>query len=1269
MQRSISNSTDAILDVGRFFRFLPAFALVPSSLVPQTSALATRAASPTSGFAELDERLVVGHRGVLVVSCPGEVQAPLAQHAARRLRAAGLLPVVVRERSGSTRIGDAATCLGLGALPPDPAAAAELVAASMRARHAALVMPMSPEGSWDAAVSRHLADAEPPLCLLFLAGRAAPGAPKDGVAFEVAAELAPGDKLRWLSAVAEEAIEQVSSTDLGSLESWWIAARAQKLGVPRRARSLELSSGARSLLERLTLAGRSLRPAAFATLASGDDASALADELVAAGVASRWGEGLAAEAPPADASEADGDARLAVARLLAGETPGSGFEPDPWAYARAAELFLEAKAFEQADVAAERAAAVDPSRWGQGAGGDASIAAELGGRWFDAVRPVGGPDGARLRLRAGERALRHGDAKEALRWAESASAVSQASTGDGASIAAEFHLLMGRTLVQLGDLVAARVCFAKAEAASGGDDELEARVHVERGEAAYLGGELDMAAELADRAHALGRAAATRLAARSTLGKVLLARGAWDLADAHFAEDTLTAAAAGEATAELRARLNRAIALMSKGMLVEARGLLERVLEDATRLREERARAFALSNLGLVAYRQHDYGSALQYWDLAIRLPQALRGRHATVLTIGNLADLRLRLGLVEHAEHAIAFGRRLLGDGAAPRGAALFKWVSAQIALARRDTELARREIEAAIGLARASGDRIYLESAYVVASRVALEDGDLGRTVQALTEADAVAKSPRAKAEVAIVRAAHQRACGLPATALAHAALTCAQTAGEEDLLFEIHALLALVHRDDRELELARIEAGRAIAIRDQVAAGLPPDVRTAFLAKPDVVAASRLFTSLSSASAKAEHVPPNSQTSAGLDALGVPSAGLDALGVPSAGLDALGVPSAPRLAPPRRDEPRELVGHDPQIRSLTLAIQKVARSSSTVLIRGESGTGKELVAEALHRASDRAAGPLVSVNCAALVETLLLSELFGHEKGAFTGAATRRRGRFELAEGGTLFLDEIGDVSPRTQVALLRVLQEKTFERVGGMAPIRADVRVVCATHRDLRAMVERGEFREDLYYRLRGITLEVPALRARLGDVPRLAEHLLGRIAAERGEAPKTLSPDALDLLGRHRWPGNVRELENVLRAVVLFTESEVITTADVVDNVDELRLVAQSTASLARRFGDRDDPPASEALDDESPVLPDDEACATSMAYREVRQGAISLSNIKRQIERDCIARALAETKGNITRAAALLGMKRPRLSQLVKQYGLAAATSSEGSSS
>jgi sigma-54 specific flagellar transcriptional regulator A len=226
-----------------------------------------------------------------------------------------------------------------------------------------------------------------------------------------------------------------------------------------------------------------------------------------------------------------------------------------------------------------------------------------------------------------------------------------------------------------------------------------------------------------------------------------------------------------------------------------------------------------------------------------------------------------------------------------------------------------------------------------------------------------------------------------------------------------------------------------------------------------------------------------------------------------------------------------------------------------------------------------------------------------------------------------------------------------------------------------------MVDRGEFREDLYYRLRGITLEVPSLRQRMGDLPKIADALLGRIAAERNEEPKAIAPDAIELLQRHRWPGNIRELENVLRAVSLFSEGSAITAADLIENVDDMRTVAQagpvSQPPMSLRGNLLPTPPPSFSTvdvantnsndDDESTddgTLPDGESGATAAAYAQVRQGAVSLSDMKRQIERDCIARALAETKGNITRAAALLGMKRPRLSQLVKQYGLSA--SSEG---
>ncbi|MDO9022214.1 MAG: sigma-54 dependent transcriptional regulator [Deltaproteobacteria bacterium] len=237
--------------------------------------------------------------------------------------------------------------------------------------------------------------------------------------------------------------------------------------------------------------------------------------------------------------------------------------------------------------------------------------------------------------------------------------------------------------------------------------------------------------------------------------------------------------------------------------------------------------------------------------------------------------------------------------------------------------------------------------------------------------------------------------------------------------------------------------------------------------------------------------------------------------------------------------------LLGVSEAMQSLRAQILRLGPRKATALVTGETGTGKERVAEALHAASPRARQPLVRVHCAALPETLLESELFGHERGAFTGAHTRRAGRFEQADGGTLLLDEIGEISPAIQVKLLRVLQEQRFERVGGNQTLAVDVRIIAATHRDLSAMVAAGTFREDLYYRLNVLELEVPPLRARRADIPILVEHALGRIARECGGARASVSDEAMAQLVRYDWPGNVRELENALeRAYVLCDRGEI-----------------------------------------------------------------------------------------------------------------------------
>ena len=236
-------------------------------------------------------------------------------------------------------------------------------------------------------------------------------------------------------------------------------------------------------------------------------------------------------------------------------------------------------------------------------------------------------------------------------------------------------------------------------------------------------------------------------------------------------------------------------------------------------------------------------------------------------------------------------------------------------------------------------------------------------------------------------------------------------------------------------------------------------------------------------------------------------------------------------------------EIVGNSPSLRAVLTRVAKVAPTESTILIAGATGTGKELIARAIHKRSLRSSRPFVSVNCAAIPQSLIASELFGHEKGAFTGASQRRLGRFEMAEGGTLFLDEVGELPNETQIALLRVLQERQFERVGGSRPIRADVRVISASNRDLKAAMANGAFRSDLFYRLNVFPIEIPPLRERTDDIPILVEYFIDRYATEAGKKIRYVSKESMELLQSYPWPGNVRELQNVIERSVILCETE------------------------------------------------------------------------------------------------------------------------------
>jgi len=319
--------------------------------------------------------------------------------------------------------------------------------------------------------------------------------------------------------------------------------------------------------------------------------------------------------------------------------------------------------------------------------------------------------------------------------------------------------------------------------------------------------------------------------------------------------------------------------------------------------------------------------------------------------------------------------------------------------------------------------------------------------------------------------------------------------------------------------------------------------------------------------------------------------------------------------------------LVGESPVMQEVFTTVRKVAPSDSTVLVTGESGTGKELIAHALHDLSRRREGPFIRVGCGALAETLLESEMFGHEKGAFTGASRRKLGRFELADGGTIFLDEIGEIGAALQMKLLRVLQEREFERVGGEETLSVDVRVVAATNRDLEALVQEGVFREDLYYRLHIVPLRMPALRERPGDVPRLARHFIEKLSGRTGKKITDLTPEALEVLEQYRWPGNVRELENVIEQAMVFCEGEVLEEADLPSN-------------LKKR------PAPGAGLRQEA-----DGSLRVDLAGR-------SLPEVLDEVERTLIASAFETAKKVKTETARLLGIKTSALYYKLEKYGI-----------
>ena len=1128
----------------------------------RTSEQATTTATPLATV----DALLAGGAGLLAVAGSDDELAVAAEHIARRAAACQRRCLRADGRRHDEPWRDVAAMLRV-----DPSQDARGQARSLlrAAGDAVVVVIESRPGAWAAALVASLRSAfddRTRTAVLVLTPRRVEGIDR----VTLGPHCEPDDLARYYGLLVEASAARATSlASLSELDAWWHG-RGSAASSPA-----EDSAAACALQQRLALLRRPCPervlpllgdPIALAALQSAETAH-LTDGLVSL-----------TSAPPTPSSPSREDL-LATAEAL------QSHSPDPWAWMRAAELWAMADERERAMNAATNA--LDRAH-------DAALRADLWDR-FDTC--LGDSLDDEELVACAERALARADLEQALRLARRASARRSFS----------LSLMVGRVAHARGDLSGAAAALDEARKLADEADD-HAAVALELGEVALSAGRRDEARTQAERCAQRCDSVDLALAARNLLGKVLLAEGRWQEAESHFEEDAQRAEAGGRQTDLLRARLNRAVALMSEGRRLQARAELEAILESGEQLGEPRAVAFALANLAALAALGHAYGEALELSERAISAMRSMGDALKLARQILNLAELRLRVGLVEEAEQALLFARQACGPALGDALVSMMSLVAARVQIELGSTLRASALVEQAVAAADRSSDGAKRGESLRLATRISLEDGYVAKAEMLLDRAAHCPAGPGAEAELLLLRALSARAAGHAFAEQAAEALALARRDDDIELARQAHELLCRAARQQGDIDAAREELRQALALRDRMAQALPSQLRPRYLQRRDLRALAELEVELERAVELEGSAGPLHRSR-----------------------------TITRDGQNADRSQRQMVGTSSGMRALRQAIAKVAASDATVLIGGESGTGKELVANALHQGSDRRGGPLVKVHCAALVETLLLSELFGHERGAFTGAQERRRGRFEQAHGGTIFLDEIGDISPKTQVALLRVLQERCFERVGGTQPVRVDVRVVCATHRDLRAMVAAGTFREDLYYRLAGVTLQVPSLRERRDDLALLAEALLERIGMDNGGAAKQLSHEALAGLRNHDWPGNVRELDNALRAAALFAAGPFITLDDLTENV----------ASLAHLGNAAEAPPTSFVRS--CGLTPSD------AAYAEVKDGT-SLPELKRMIERACIERALEEAGGNITQAARLLGMKRPRVSQLVNQF-------------
>ncbi|MFO0724100.1 MAG: sigma 54-interacting transcriptional regulator [Myxococcota bacterium] len=795
-----------------------------------------------------------------------------------------------------------------------------------------------------------------------------------------------------------------------------------------------------------------------------------------------------------------------------------------------------------------------------------------------------------------------------------------------------------------------------------------AAVECAAAEALYQRGTLDEAARTGERClsllDALGADAPVRdqIEAMNLLGKIALGRDDAKGAERLFRDTLSLAERTGLIRQEARALVNIGYAEMRSAGHVEAERTLLLAVEKAHQANELKELAFGTLNLGVIAHLRGELGRAIEHYRGCRSLFQRLGNRTQLARVLLNLSNLYATVGDLRRSRAHLDEASRLAQAGGVERMIVAAMAADGTLRFEEGDHEGGETRLREAMVHQKKLGSERPLETLVELAS-LQLRRGDIEAAEEALAEPRAAL--PKMTARRLVLRT---KLCGARLDLVTHHpdaidALEAVRDElalhGDRFLLRDAELALGLALSERGQKELARLHLMAAIDLQKRVAQELPSELKELFESAPPQQEAKEALARLTRPTSAITTAEPKLER-----ALPPPPP-------PVVEDRPLSIrPSSPAPAARTADWEKKygaIVGSSPKLFRVFHILDRVASSENTVLIIGESGTGKELIAEAAHRNSPRHKGPFVKLNCAALVESLLLSELFGHERGSFTGAHQRKVGRFEMAAGGTIFLDEIGDISPKTQVALLRVLQEREFERVGGGRPIRLEARVVCATNRNLPQMVKEGTFREDLYYRLKGLSIELPPLRERPEDIEALANTFLARYAVESSTPQKMLSAGASGMLRRYSWPGNVRELENVIRSVALFADAQVIDKSD----FDEYRELFEdapafekavssslsyapastSTAEVAPPPPRRAVVPTPEPVREEDAAMPAPPSEAALLA-RVFHEG-VPLAELKRKIQAEAIARALTMSKGNITKAADILGMKRPRLSQII----------------